>query len=540
MSLYNIESLFVEGSYLLEKAELNDAFWKWFGNSKIVDAKGNPLEVYHGSTTKFSVFKTNNEFMLDRMVGFHFAKDEKIAKTFAKKEDDIYKVYLKMEKPLDLTSIKTGFDQNNISRLIISMASKDPEFNKLFLTWFEYAFGHWDNYKKMLSELSSRGYITRDKKQYDPVAFLENFDVGLHMNGEVIKPWMIKLFLAQCQREGYDGIIYNNTSPMETMNATDKICYVIFSPNNIKSVDNSGEWKTSSDNIYEKSNINSAFWKWFGKSKAVDSKGKPLVLYHGTTSEFDAFDLGKADPESNLGSGFYFSNNALDSAKNYTINGKDLEQKIQQEVERLASEQDKDYDDPELIALVKSKYIKNEGNIIPVYLSIQNPVYIGGPKETFLSYEMEYDEEEEKFTGKESGELVAFIDLFKQNVFEISNKYIEEALGKIFEKVYDYNGISVSDLFSILKEYDQNFEDFDTGVLGSKNYIKQTFIDMGYDGIIDSTVSKKFGSQSGRQTKMVGVNKNTKHYIVFSPTQIKSIYNKGTWNPKSAKIQEQY
>ena len=31
------------------------------------------------------------------------------------------------------------------------------------------------------------------------------------------------------------------------------------------------------------------FWEWFGGSKAVDKDGKPLVVYHGTTENFDSF-----------------------------------------------------------------------------------------------------------------------------------------------------------------------------------------------------------------------------------------------------------
>ena len=32
------------------------------------------------------------------------------------------------------------------------------------------------------------------------------------------------------------------------------------------------------------------FWRWFGDSKVVDERGRPLVVYHGTYKEFDAFD----------------------------------------------------------------------------------------------------------------------------------------------------------------------------------------------------------------------------------------------------------
>jgi hypothetical protein len=37
-----------------------------------------------------------------------------------------------------------------------------------------------------------------------------------------------------------------------------------------------------------------AFWKWFGDSKAVDAKGHPLVVYHGTSDDIAAFDSNPA------------------------------------------------------------------------------------------------------------------------------------------------------------------------------------------------------------------------------------------------------
>ena len=35
------------------------------------------------------------------------------------------------------------------------------------------------------------------------------------------------------------------------------------------------------------------FWKWFGDSAAADEKGRPLVLYHSTNSDFDTFEPGR-------------------------------------------------------------------------------------------------------------------------------------------------------------------------------------------------------------------------------------------------------
>lgn len=54
------------------------------------------------------------------------------------------------------------------------------------------------------------------------------------------------------------------------------------------------------------------FWNWFGDSKVVDDKGRPLVVYHGTSSDFDTFDMdesGKNTGTAIYGRGFYFTTN---------------------------------------------------------------------------------------------------------------------------------------------------------------------------------------------------------------------------------------
>ena len=54
------------------------------------------------------------------------------------------------------------------------------------------------------------------------------------------------------------------------------------------------------------------FKKWFGKSKVVDEKGEPLVVYHGTQSEFSKFDKNKIGKNDSgfFGTGYYFSSDA--------------------------------------------------------------------------------------------------------------------------------------------------------------------------------------------------------------------------------------
>ena len=50
------------------------------------------------------------------------------------------------------------------------------------------------------------------------------------------------------------------------------------------------------------------FKAWFGDSKIVDGEGKPLVVYHGTTKDFESFDDSKR-AEGNYGVGHYFTQN---------------------------------------------------------------------------------------------------------------------------------------------------------------------------------------------------------------------------------------
>jgi hypothetical protein len=55
---------------------------------------------------------------------------------------------------------------------------------------------------------------------------------------------------------------------------------------------------------------NPKFRAWFGDSKVVDASGKPLVVYHGTDTEFTSFDRKRA-----IGSQFWFtsSRNKIES-----------------------------------------------------------------------------------------------------------------------------------------------------------------------------------------------------------------------------------
>ena len=95
------------------------------------------------------------------------------------------------------------------------------------------------------------------------------------------------------------------------------------------------------------------FWNWFGDSKVVDSQGRPLVVYHGTDAEFDAFDKSKIGSARGLDEiGFFFSTDKQ-TAKTY----------------------DKRYTRKPKYRLTPEEKQKND-SIVPLslYLKIENPI----------------------------------------------------------------------------------------------------------------------------------------------------------------------
>lgn len=164
-----------------------------------------------------------------------------------------------------------------------------------------------------------------------------------------------------------------------------------------------------------------AFKKWFKNSKVVDENGKPLVVYHGTKQgDFSSFDKSKIGAQTDYGyrgKGFYFT--------------------PQQE---LAAMYSRDWQ--------KFKQVPNEnGRVMPVYLSVQNPYIIKS-----------------------------------KDAHNILSKFESESFTrKLQEQGYDGVFVEMDDL---VKSYDGELQEI----------------------------------------------------IVFEPTQIKSVYNRGTFDENNANV----
>ncbi|MBQ3989256.1 MAG: hypothetical protein II630_00310, partial [Bacteroidales bacterium] len=65
------------GDRIAKSKEALTNFWRWFGDSKVVDEQGRPLVVYHGSENSFDTFEKT-----DVANAYFFAGDKKVAERF--------------------------------------------------------------------------------------------------------------------------------------------------------------------------------------------------------------------------------------------------------------------------------------------------------------------------------------------------------------------------------------------------------------------------------------------------------------------------
>jgi len=162
-----------------------------------------------------------------------------------------------------------------------------------------------------------------------------------------------------------------------------------------------------------------SFKKWFGDSVVVNDDGSPMVVYHGTTHDFDSFELDRGNSDNAIGTAYYFTTSPEDASINYAGEGADLTSRIQQERDKVASELEYEYDDiddivrdfgvteeeaqrlleeqdPDLIDTLAIREAKkrmkgeHDGAIIPAYIKIEKPFDMTDEDER---YGIEWDEE---------------------------------------------------------------------------------------------------------------------------------------------------
>ena len=98
-----------EGNAIAKTKEAIEHFYKWFGDSKVVDESGKPLVVYHGTPNAgFSEFYDNSFFTSNKEYAEVYMSKGASSKTIKQTADNpnIYEVYLSIKKPFDTRNAK--------------------------------------------------------------------------------------------------------------------------------------------------------------------------------------------------------------------------------------------------------------------------------------------------------------------------------------------------------------------------------------------------------------------------------------------------
>ena len=264
--------------------------------------------------------------------------------------------------------------------------------------------------------------------------------------------------------------------------------------------------------------------KRFGNSKVVDENGSLKPVYHGTASgEFTIFDKTKGSVEGDFGSGFYFTDNEADVSEHYEGGGPDFDNKVGRRADEIWNEEpDIEYEEAKERARAE---LYKGSHKFEVYLNIENPAVVG---ETMLfngeSYLEQYNEEDyddyDDYIADVEQQVADDIENIVWEVEKNVDVYSVDGLSDILFEAYYEGGIGIEEL----KEKINNLylEDSNGNLVGNE-VARQIIESLGYDGIIDPTVSGKWN---------MDIEDGTTHYIVFKPNQIKAVTNQNpTDNP---------
>lgn len=288
------------GDRIAKSKEALENFYRWFGDSKVVDEQGRPLVVYHGTDKAgFNIFdkgkQGSNTGNVDE--GFFFG-DRNIARTYTKNYADVreedteldeydeqpefsgmYNVYLKIEEPEIWDFQGASWDGFAYGKYAIYDENEYmwlDEDNKYKL---------FDSYEDAQNYLEEKGYSYRDGDSIEDRG--KEADYTIKKDPQIFES--TRELASEAKGNGLDGVIFEN------INDTGKYgyggeegnVYVAFESNQIKSTSNRGTYSESENNIYyqEGDKIYSVFdlkvgdsLKAFGKVEEIDNKDRKIKI----------------------------------------------------------------------------------------------------------------------------------------------------------------------------------------------------------------------------------------------------------------------
>jgi hypothetical protein len=425
-------------------------------------------------------------------------------------EGVVYPVYLSIQNPVIVgSSSETRFGYRDMLRL--AQAAKHAEgLTKIF-------DGH-GKLSEVLTEIminevpGSGDYIPANElikriREHDGVYEIMD-ENGDNAYAEVLRQAF--------ETMGYDGIVdYGVNSRWKWIKHQNVEHFIAFRPNQIKSVFNRGTWSSRLDDIHYQVSTDDPvsspkFRAWFGDGLLQTADGEPLPVFHATGSDFDKFRRAKYDIGFHIGTAGQANERAEVKSLNSEISG-----------------------------------IQYTPNVMKLYTNIRNPITLrdlGGwdtPSVWYQLLNMADDPNNKK------------APLTKDEVLEFALQY-QDAHG-----VWKPNSLFQLKKLLSSKGYDSvvynNKFEIEGKVAAEKrleaaNINLRKAIEAKFPGRepwrMDPNLSPAEYAEvlaAERHVKQIK-DQQVPSYIAFWPTQLKSVFNKGTWsgNKRSVMYQAQW
>ena len=375
------------------------AFKKWFGDSKVVDADGEPLVVYHGASTIFDTFDTarsgENTGALNTSAGFFFTNDEAQANSYVGVRGHRVDAYLNIKNPrklrggefdgdasaaindaiADYTDKRsTEIDEADVASYVESLKRRgfdgieveiDDGSSSPLLNWVvfnptqiksatsnsgafdpdsdsiiasrgfsakprqpdavsvdAYHYSTEADLETLNPAMAGSGVAGRERKRFGTGTFGRQGGTAARVNFYVREPgapipqpetivrgngahnvYRVQLDnLYDLDADPRDLVGRNQDETEEAISEAGFDGFTVSAQGDIESpvavVFDIGKKRipvepVEREVVASRQTSTPAFKKWFGDSKVVDANGRPLVVYHGTKADFDAFDIGR-------------------------------------------------------------------------------------------------------------------------------------------------------------------------------------------------------------------------------------------------------
>ena len=250
-------------------------------------------------------------------------------------------------------------------------------------------------------------------------------------------------------------------------------------------------YNSNGDRIAKSKEALTNFWNWFGDSKVVDEQGRPLVVYHQTSETFNTFERGR------------------DKAGKY------------------------DYETP------GGFFFKSSDRNIGIAGNIQMPVYLKAEKTITFDNRQQL----QKYWSEN---IDGYADLLKQyqNVDKDYNARVDNIESDMDKAIDDLENSESYKNATDAQQYQMRsdlMDSFDSTALfdewrNAANKIAEQMKQLVNDYVSAKNIEMvKLENDSGAIGK-----KTTDSFIVFEPTQIKSVNNRGTYSADTGNIYYQF